>query len=304
MGLCYRPSSWGSDSQSQALLHLQTGEEGHGGVHRGVTEVRHNPPIVFAGWSGAGFFFVGKKDGSLWPCIDYSALNDITVKNRHPLPLISSAFEQLQQAKIFTKLDLRNALPSSGSGLHQDGPANAYHLVRIRERDEWKTGVNTPTRYYEYLVMPFGLTNAPAIFQGFINEILREFLNDFVFVYLDDILISSPDPVTHQHHVRQVLIRLLEHQLYVKAEKCEFHASSVSFLGFIVTHLIQIKRDPEKVSAVTNWPPPTSRKKLQQFLGFANFYRKFIRNFSAAPWHGTPACTNLSQSSVSVGTQG
>lgn len=121
--------------------------------------------------AGAGFFFVDKKDGSLRPCIDYSPLNAITIKNRYPLPLISSAFELLQDAKIFTKLDLRNA----------------YHLVRIREGDEWKTGFNTPSGHYEYLVMPFGLTNAPAVFQALINEVLGDFLNKFVFVYLDDI---------------------------------------------------------------------------------------------------------------------
>ncbi|KAI3354953.1 hypothetical protein L3Q82_004746 [Scortum barcoo] len=172
-------------------------------------------------------------------------------------------------ARIFTKLDLWNA----------------YHLVRIRERDEWKTGFNTPTGHYEYLVMPFSLTNAPAVFQGFINEILREYLN-VLCLYMFDILIFSPDPVTHQHQVWQVLIRLLENQLYVKAEKCEFHASSVSFLGFIVEEN-KVKMDSEKVSAVTNWPPLSTRKKVQQFLGFTNFYRKFIRNFSAvaAPLH-------------------
>ena len=135
--------------------------------------------------AGAGFFFVGKKDGSLRPCIDYGPLNDITIKNRYPLPLMSSAFEQLQQAKIFTKLDLRNA----------------YHLVRIREGDEWKTGFNTPSGHYEHLVMPFGLTNAPAVFQALINDVLREFLNQFVFVYLDDILTFSPDQDSHIGHV-------------------------------------------------------------------------------------------------------
>ena len=127
--------------------------------------------------AGAGFFFVGKKDGSLRPCIDYSPLNDITIKNRYPLPLMSSVFDQLQQAKIFTKLDLRNA----------------YHLVRIREGDEWKTGFNTPSGHYEYKVMPFGLTNAPATFQAMINDVLRDFLDHFVYVYLDDILtVSTP----------------------------------------------------------------------------------------------------------------
>lgn len=121
--------------------------------------------------AGAGFFFVKKKDGSLRPCIDYSPLNDITIKNRYPLPLMSSAFDQLQQAKIFSKLDLRNA----------------YHLVCIREGDEWKTGFNTPSGHYEYQVMPFGLINAPAVFQAMINDVLIDFLKHFVYVYIFDI---------------------------------------------------------------------------------------------------------------------
>ena len=215
--------------------------------------------------AGAGFFFVGKKDGSLRPCIDYRGLNDITVKNRYPLPLLTSAFELLQGATIFTKLDLRNA----------------YHLVRIGEGDEWKTAFNTPTGHYEYLVMPFGLTNAPAVFQALVNDVLRDMLNKFVFVYLDDILIFSKTLSEHTHHVQQVLRRLLENSLYVKAEKCEFHAKSVAFLGYIVAEG-NIQMDPAKVSAVTSWPLPENRKKLQQFLGFANFYRRFIRNGGAS----------------------
>lgn len=220
--------------------------------------------------AGAGFFFVEKKDATLRPCIDYRGLNNITIKNRYPLPLISSAFEQLQGATIFTKLDLRNA----------------YHLVRIREGDEWKTAFNTPSGHYEYLVMPFGLTNAPAVFQSLVNDILRDMLNLFVFVYLDDILIFSKSKKEHILHVRQVLQRLLENQLFVKAEKCDFHQSSVSFLGFIID-TGGIRMDPSKVNAVMNWPVPSDRKQLQRFLGFANFYRRFIRNYSsvAAPLH-------------------
>lgn len=133
----------------------------------------------------AGFFFVGKKDGTLRPCIDYAPLNNITIKIRYPLPLTSSAFDQLQQAKIFAKLDLRNA----------------YHLVHIREEDKWKIGFNTPNGHYEYLVMPFGLTNAPAVFQVMINDVFRDFLNHFVYVYLDDILIFSSDLDSHVSHV-------------------------------------------------------------------------------------------------------
>uniref|UniRef100_A0A9J8AAP7 ribonuclease H n=1 Tax=Cyprinus carpio carpio TaxID=630221 RepID=A0A9J8AAP7_CYPCA len=218
--------------------------------------------------AGAGFFFVKKKDGSLRPCIDYRGLNDITIKNRYPLPLMSSAFELLQGAKVFSKLDLRNA----------------YHLVRIREGDEWKTAFITPSGHYEYRVLLFGLTNAPAVFQALVNDVLRDMVNKFVFVYLDDILIFSPSLQVHTQHVCQVLQRLLENQLYVKAEKCIFHSKSVRFLGYIIS-AEGIKADPAKVRAVAEWPPPDSRKALQRFLGFANFYRRFIRNFSqvAAP---------------------
>uniref|UniRef100_A0A8K9UM86 Gypsy retrotransposon integrase-like protein 1 n=1 Tax=Oncorhynchus mykiss TaxID=8022 RepID=A0A8K9UM86_ONCMY len=216
----------------------------------------------------AVFFFVKKKDGSLRPCIDYRGLNDITVKNRYPLPLMSSAFEILQGARFFTKLDLRNA----------------YHLVRIREGDEWKTAFNTPLGHFEYRVLPFGLANAPAVFQALVNDVLRDMLNIFVFVYLDDILIFSPSLQIHVQHVRRVLQRLLENCIFVKAEKCTFHASSVTFLGSVIS-AEGIKMDPAKVQAVIDWPVPKSRVELQRFLGFANFYRRFIRNFGqvAAP---------------------
>ncbi|KAI2664272.1 Transposon Tf2-9 polyprotein [Labeo rohita] len=218
--------------------------------------------------AGAGFFFVAKKDGSLRPCIDYRGLNDITVKNRYPLPLMSSAFEILQGAKIFTKLDLRNA----------------YHLVRIKEGDEWKTAFNTPLGHFEYRVLPFGLANAPSVFQALVNDVLRDMLNIFVFVYLDDILIFSPSVSDHVQHVRRVLQRLLENRLFVKAEKCVFHVKSVTFLGHVVS-ADGISMDLAKVRAVIDWPIPDSRTALQRFLGFANFYRRFIRNFSqvAAP---------------------
>ena len=214
--------------------------------------------------AGAGFFFVEKKDKSLRPCIDYRGLKNITVKNRYPLPLMSTAFELLQGACIFSKLDLRNA----------------YHLLRVRQGDEWKTAFNTPTGHYEYLVLPFGLSNTPSQFQALINDVLRDFLNKFVFVFLDDILIFSPTPEVHRCHVKQVLQRLLENQLYVKAEKCEFHKESVSFLGYVISPG-NVNMDPGKVRAVTEWPTPSSRRQLQQFLGFANFYRRFIRNYSS-----------------------
>ncbi len=181
---------------------------------------------------------------------------------------MSSAFERLQGASIFTKLDLRNA----------------YHLVRIREGDEWKTAFNTPRGHFEYLVMPFGLSNSPAVFQALVNDVLRDMVDQFIYVYLDDILIFSSSLQEHVQHVRRVLQRLLENGLFVKAEKCAFHAQSVPFLGFIVSPE-GVRMDPDKVKAVVSWPTPDSRKALQRFLGFANFYRRFIRNFSqlAAP---------------------
>lgn len=217
---------------------------------------------------GAGFFFVEKKDKTLRPCIDYTGLNEITVKNKYPLPLIDSAFGPLHTARIFTKLDLRNA----------------YHLVRIREGDEWKTAFNTHLGHFEYQVMPFGLTNAPAVFQCLVNDVLRDLLGRTVFVYLDDILIFSSSLEEHTEHVRDVLQRLLENKLYVKAEKCDFHVSSTSFLGYVIEEG-QLRADPAKVEAVRDWPAPTTRKQLQRFLGFANFYRRFVRGYSqiAAP---------------------
>ncbi|KAL0150648.1 hypothetical protein M9458_054065, partial [Cirrhinus mrigala] len=213
--------------------------------------------------ASAGFFFVKKKDGSLRPCIDYRSLNDITVKYRYPLPLVPSALEQLRSAKYFTKLDLRSV----------------YNLIRIKEGDEWKTAFSTTTGHYEYLVMPFGLSNSPSIFQAFINEVFRDMLHRHVIVYIDDILIFSENLETHINHVRSVLQRLIANKLYAKLPKCEFHQTKISFLGYVIS-AEGVTMDDHKVSSVVNWPKPHTVKDLQRFLGFANFYRRFIRNFS------------------------
>ncbi len=144
--------------------------------------------------------------------------------------------------------------------------------------------LTTPRGHFEYLVMPFGLSNSPAVFQALVNDVLRDMVDQFIYVYLDDILIFSSSLQEHVQHVRRVLQRLLENGLFVKAEKCEFHAQSVTFLGYVVSSE-GMRMDPDKVKAVVDWPTPDSRKALQRFLGFANFYRRFIRNFSqlAAP---------------------
>ncbi|KAK3524777.1 hypothetical protein QTP86_004222 [Hemibagrus guttatus] len=167
----------------------------------------------------AGFFFVGKKDGGLRPCIDYRGLNAITIRYPYSLPLVPAALEQLRGAKFFTKLDLRSA----------------YNLVRIREGDEWKTRFHTTHGHYEYLVMYFGLTNALAVFQSLINGVFQGILGKWVIAYIDDILVYSTSLEEHVHHVREVLSRLQRHRLFVKPEKYEFHQTTMSFLGYVIT---------------------------------------------------------------------
>jgi len=218
--------------------------------------------------AGAPILFVKKKDGSLRMCVDYRGLNKVTKKNRYPLPLISGLLEQLGRARIFTKIDLRGA----------------YNLVRIKEGDEWKTAFRTRYGHFEYNVMPFGLTNAPAVFQHMMNDIFREYLDDFVVIYLDDILIFSKNEKEHEKHVRLVFEKLRERGLYAKLEKCQFHQKEMEFLGFIAT-TEGLKMDPKKVEAIVSWEVPKTVRDVQCFLGFANFYRIFIKNYSqvAAP---------------------
>ncbi|KAK3507516.1 hypothetical protein QTP70_028076 [Hemibagrus guttatus] len=214
--------------------------------------------------AAAGFFFVGKKDGGLRPCIDYRGLNAVTIRYPYPLPLVPAALEQLRGVRVFTKLDLRSA----------------YNLVRIREGDEWKTAFHMNHGHYEYCVMPFGLTNAPAVFQALINEVFRDLLGRGVIAYIDDILVYSASMEEHVIQVREVLARLQQHHLYVKLEKCEFHRSKVTFLGYVISHQ-GVEMDTVKVQAVTGWPEPSTVRELQRFLGFANFSWRFIRNYSS-----------------------
>ncbi|HLO99762.1 MAG TPA: reverse transcriptase domain-containing protein [Fimbriimonas sp.] len=207
--------------------------------------------------------FVKKKDGSLRLCVDYRALNAITKKDRYPLPRIDESLHQIQGSTIFTKLDLRHG----------------YNLIRIKEGDEWKTAFRTRYGLYEFLVMPFGLTNAPATFQRYINDTLREFLDVFCVVYLDDILIYSKNTKEHQEQVRKVLEKLQEAGLFVNPGKCEFSVSRTSYLGFIIDQ-DGISMDQEKIKAITEWEAPRKVRDVQCFLGFANFYRRFIHGYS------------------------
>jgi hypothetical protein len=227
--------------------------------------------------AAAPILFVKKPDGSLRLCVDYRGLNKITIKNRYPLPLITELLDKCGNAKYFTCFDLR------------DG----YHLLRMAMGQEWKTAFRCRYGLYEYNVMPFGLCNAPGTFQHFVNDKFRDYLDEFLVIYLDDLLIYSDTLEEHKRHVRLVLKRLQEAGLYVKPQKCQFHATKVSFLGFMISSE-GIHMDPAKVEAVLGWERPKSPHDIQIFLGFANFYRRFIKGYSKI----TAPLTNLTRKEV------
>lgn len=212
---------------------------------------------------GAPVLFVGKKDGSKRLCVDYRALNGVTIKNKYPLPRIDDLFDQLKGAKYFSKIDLRSG----------------YYQLRIRPEDVPKTAFVTRYGQYEFTVMPFGLTNAPAYFMNLMNKIFMEELDKFVVVFIDDILVYSRSAEEHGQHLKMVLEKLRDHQLYAKFSKCEFWLQKVSFLGHILT-AEGIAVDPEKVTAVANWKKPTTVTEIRSFLGLAGYYRRFIEGFS------------------------
>ena len=212
---------------------------------------------------GAPVLFVRKKDGSLRLCVDFRGLNKISKKDRYPLPFISDLLSTAGKARLYTTIDLRHA----------------YHLVRIADGDEWKTAFRTRYGSFEWRVMPFGLSNAPAAFQRFMNDIFSDLLDVHVIIYLDDILIYSDNPADHRKHVREVLRRLRKHGLYARPDKCRFSSDSVEYLGFILSKE-GLKMDPSKVQTIQDWPEPRKVKDIQSFLGFANFYRRFISEYS------------------------
>ena len=214
--------------------------------------------------AGAPILFVKKKDGSLRLCHDFCGLNKITWKDKYPLPRITDLLDAPRKARIYTKIDLRSA----------------YNLVRIAKGDEWKTAFRTRYGLFEMMVMPFGLCNAPATFQRFMQDIFGDLLDVYVVIYLDDILIYSDDPAKHKDHVKEVLRRLRKHGLYAKAEKCEWSVQSVEYLGFRLGPE-GLSMDPAKVQMVLDWLEPRKVKDVQAFLGFANFYRRFISDYSA-----------------------
>jgi predicted aspartyl protease len=214
-----------------------------------------------APWA-APILFVKKKDGALRFCVDYRKLNAMTRKNRYPLPLIEETLARISGAKIFTKIDIRQA----------------FNRIRMHPDDEELTTFRTRYGTYKYKVLPFGLTNGPATFQRYINDTLMGYLDDFCSAYLDDILIYSDDLESHRVHVEKVLQRLREAGLPADIRKCEFHVTETKFLGFVIS-VNGIAVDPDKVAVVKDWTEPATVKGIQSFLGFCNFYRKFVRNY-------------------------
>ena len=213
--------------------------------------------------TGAPVFFVKKKDGSLRMVVDYRALNSVTRKDSYPIPLTAELLDRFRAAKVFTTLDMRAG----------------YYNVRIREGDEWKTSFRTRYGQFEFLVMQFGLCNAPAAFQRMVNELFQDLVDVSMVLYLDDIIIFSEDESKHDDQVREVLRRLREADLFLKPEKCAFRTKEVDYLGLKITPG-SISMDPVKVSGVTDWPTPQNLRHVNQFLGFCNFYRRFVEDYA------------------------
>jgi hypothetical protein len=196
-------------------------------------------------------------------CVDCQSLNEVTIKNKYPLPRIDDLFYQLKGACVFSKIDLHSG----------------YHQLKIRASDIPKTTFTTRYGLHDYTVMSFGLTNAPAYFMYLMNKVFMEFLDKFVVVFIDDILIFFKTKEEHAEHLKLVLQKLRKHKLYAKRSKCEFWLKEVSFLGHVVSNG-GIAVDPSKVQDVLNWKPPINVSEIHSFLGLARYYRRFMEGFS------------------------
>ena len=216
--------------------------------------------LPFKSSASAPILFDKKPDDSLWVYVNYQGLNNLTIKNQYPLSFIEKALDWLNRAKQFTQLNL----------------TSAYHQMRIKEGDEWKTVFKTRYGYFEYQVMTFGLSNAPASFQGYINKILAKKLNVFVLVYLDDILIYIEDESqSHVKAMQWVLNLLLKNGFFTNLKNCQFHHDEVRILRYVVSAQ-EVQIENKRIQAMRNRLKSKSVKDIQVFLGFANFYQHFI----------------------------
>ncbi|GJR83997.1 putative reverse transcriptase domain-containing protein [Tanacetum coccineum] len=212
---------------------------------------------------GAPVLFVKKKDGSFRMCIDYRELNKLTIKNRYPLPRIDDLFDQLQGSSVYSKIDLRSG----------------YHQLRIKEEDILITAFRTRYGHFEFQVMPFGLTNAPAVFMDLMNRVCKPYLDKFVIVFIDDILVYSKDEEEHGKHLKIILELLKKERLYAKFSKCDFWLDLVQFLGHVIDHS-GVHVDPAKIKAIKSWAAPMTPTEVRQFLRLVGYYRRFIEGFS------------------------
>jgi len=214
--------------------------------------------------AGSPILFVPKPNRrGLRLYVDYRGLNAVTIPNRYPLPLMQELQDRVQGAQWFTKMDLKNG----------------FNLIRIREGDEWKTAFQTRYGLYEFQVMPFGLTNAPSTFQDMMNHVLSNVLDVGIIAYMDDILMYAQTEEEHDRLVKEVLGRLQQNGLAVSPDKCVCKAKEVEFLGYMIGRN-GIRMSTGKVEAVLGWKTPGSLTEVQSFLGFANFYRRFIKDYS------------------------
>jgi hypothetical protein len=212
---------------------------------------------------GAPVLFVEKKDITQWMCVDYRSLNEVTIKNKYPLLQIEDLFDQMKGASVFSKIDLRSG----------------YHQLKIQESDIPETAFRTRYGLYEDTVMSFGLTNVLAYFMYLMNKVFMEYLDKFVVVFIDDILVFSKTEEENEKHLRLILEKLQSNNLYAKFSKCEFWLTKVAFLGHVISSR-GVSVDPGKVKDVLNWMPPTTASEIWSFLGLAGYYCRFIKDFS------------------------